>query len=355
MVRGRSLKNDRGLSLSSRGSLRLRLFRAYRLVVALAIATLCLPATVSPGSAATDLSSRLVSIGTGSKGGVYYLAGGAMCDLVNADRFEHGLRCLALSTDGSIANLRALRRGTLDLALVQSDLQYQAYRGTGAFEESGHDANLRAVFSLYTEPFTVLARSESFIDSFDDLKGKRVNVGNPGSGQRSTMESVMAILGWTMEDFGVAAELGLDAAAKALCDGDVDAAVFTVGHPDQAIAQAIKACGAVLVPLSRDLIDKVVAANPSYRRAIIAGGTYASNADDVPTFGVVATLVTSAQIEPRIVTQVVRSVFDNFDAFRAMHPVLKNLNRAEMTRVGLTAPLQAGAVRYFREAGLLSH
>lgn len=315
---------------------------------------LCFAAALGAAVADTDLSSYEVSLGTGSKNGVYYLVGGEVCELVNGGRFKHGLRCLTDPSDGSLANLRALRRGAIDFAFTQSDLQYQAYRGTDAFKDVGRDVNLRSVFSLYSEPFTVLARRDAGIDSFEDLKGKRVNIGSPGSGQRGTLESVMAVLGWSIDDFTVAPELGLEAAAKAVCDGDVDAAIFTIGHPDQVIADAMKICGAVLVNLGSDLVDKVVAVYPYFQRVTIPGTTYAANGEDIISFGVIATLVTSARVEPDVVAQVVRSVFEKFDAFRASHPVLNNLDRKNMTHVGLTAPLHAGAVRYFREAGLLT-
>jgi TRAP transporter solute receptor, TAXI family len=329
--------------------------RAYRAAIAVAILAMCSAPVTCLAAAAPDLTPQLISVDTGTKNGVYYLVGGEICELVNAGRFEHGLRCLTNASDGSLANLRTVRRGGVELALAQSDLQYQAYRGSGVFKEAGRDANLRSVFSLYTEPFTVLARRDAGIGSFDDLKGKRVNVGSPGSGQRGTLESVLTALGWTMEDFTVASELGPEASAKAVCDGDVDAAIFTVGHPDQSISDAIKACGAILVPLGNDLVDRVLAAYPYYQRVTIGGGTYASNLDEINTFGVVATLVTSAQVSADVIAQVVRSVFENFDAFRATHPALKELDRGRMTHVGLAAPLHAGAVRYYREAGLLPH
>lgn len=323
------------------------------MVLNLAISLLCLVVTVPAASANPDLTSDEVSLGTGSKNGVYYLVGGEICELVNGGRFEHGLRCLTEPSDGSLANLRAVRRDAVDFAFAQSDLQYQAYRGTNVFKESGRDVNLRSVFSLYSEPFTVLARHDANIDNFEDLKGKRVNVGSPGSGQRGTLDSVLAVLGWSLDDFTVAPELGLEDAAKAVCDGDVDAAILTIGHPDQVIADAMKICGAVLVNLGNDLVDKVVAAYPFYQRVTIPGSTYAANGADIVSFGVVATLVTSAQTDPDVVVQVVRSVFANFEAFRDSHPVLRSLDRQSMTHVGLTAPLHAGAVRYFREIGLL--
>lgn len=327
----------------------------YRLILAGVLAVLGLTAETGRADFTPTSVSRLISIGTGGKLGVYYPTGGLICDFVNQRRFETGLRCLALTTEGSLANLRVVRRGTLDFALAQSDWQYHAVSGDAAFKDVGRDSNLRSVFSLYAEPFTVLVRRDAGIDRFEDLKGKRVNIGNPGSGQRTTLDSVMAAMGWTAENFAVTEDLPLDEEAKALCEGKVDAAILMVGHPNRAVADAVSSCGAILIPLSGELVEQMVARYPYYRPATIAGGTYASNVDDINTFGVVATLVTSARTDPVVVEQVVRAVFDNFDVFRAAHPALAALKREDMTSLGLTAPLHAGAVRYYREAGLLKH
>lgn len=326
-----------------------------RLILVGVLAVLGLTAETGHADISPTSTSRLISIGTGGKSGVYYPTGGLICDFVNQQRFETGLRCLARSAEGSLANLRAIRRGALDFALAQSDWQYHAFTGDAAFKDVGRDPNLRSVFSLYVEPFTVIARRDAGIDRFEDLKGKRVNIGNPGSGQRSTMDKVMAAMGWTVEDFAVTEDLGLDEEAKALCDDKVDAAIFMVGHPNQAMADAINSCGAILIPLPSELIDQMVSHYPYYRSATILGGTYTSNADDIHTFGAVATFVTSARTDPLVVEQVVRAVFENFDKFRSAHPAFASLKREDMTSVGLTAPLHAGAVRYYREAGLLKH
>ena len=181
-----------------------------------------------------------ITIGTGGVTGVYYPAGGAICRLVNKDRAEHGIRCSVEATGGSVYNINTMRAGELDMGVVQSDIQYNAYKGEGAeFKEAGPFEELRAVFSLHPEPFTVVARADSGIQTFDDLKGKRVNVGNPGSGQRATMEVLMAAKGWKMSDFALASELKSAEQAQALSDNNVDAIVFTVGHPNGSIQEAI--------------------------------------------------------------------------------------------------------------------
>lgn len=297
---------------------------------------------------------RLLRIGTGAKAGVYYSAGGAICHLVNEARWESGIRCLAESTEGSIANLKALRAGTLDFAIVQSDAQYHALTGTGGFSASGPFDDLRAVFSLYPESFTVVARRDAEVHTFTDLAGRRVNIGNPGSGQRQTMEAVMSVLGWTNGTLSLAAEFPPSGQAEALCRDQVDAIVFTVGNPNQSIYDAVVSCGAELVPLTGPVIDRVVSGRPYFRAVTIAGGTYPGNPEDVRTFGMLATLVTTERSDMRSVYQLVKSVFTHLPELRAAHPALAALTKRDMVHDGLTAPLHPGALLYYAQAGLIT-
>ncbi|WP_071799284.1 TAXI family TRAP transporter solute-binding subunit [Natronohydrobacter thiooxidans] len=294
-----------------------------------------------------------ISIGTGGVTGVYYPAGGAICRLVNRDRAEHGIRCGVESTGGSIFNINAIRSGELEFGVAQSDWQYHAYNGTSQFEETGAFEGLRAVFSLHAEPFTVVARADSGITSFDDLAGKRVNIGNPGSGQRGTMDVVMEAMGWTVDTFAQATELPPAEQSLALCDNNVDAIVYTVGHPSGAIQEATTACDTVLVNVDNDAIRALVEERPYYRMATIPGGMYRGTAEDVTTFGVGATFVSSDAVSEDVGYEVTKAIFENLDQFRALHPALGTLDAAEMVSDGLSAPLHPGAERYFREAGLM--
>lgn len=304
-------------------------------------------------SAGTASAQTFLTIGTGGVTGVYYPTGGAICRLVNKGRKEHGIRCAVESTGGSIYNLKTIRAGELDMGVAQSDWQHHAYHGTGAFAEDGPFEGLRSVFALHAEPFTVLARADAGIRTFEDLKGKRVNIGNPGSGQRGTMEVLMNALGWTRDDFALTSELKSAEQSKALCDNKVDAIVFTVGHPNASIKEATTACDAVLVPVAGPAVDQLVAQHDYYRKAEIPGGLYSGNPEPVPTFGVGATLVTSAATSDQAVYQLVKAVFENFDDFRRLHPTFAGLAKGEMVKDGLSAPLHEGAVRYYREAGLM--
>jgi len=294
---------------------------------------------------------QFFSIGTGGVTGVYYPTGGAICRLVNQGRSEHGFRCSAESTGGSIYNINTVRAGELEFGVAQSDWQYHAYNGTSRFEEAGAFDGLRAVFSVHPEPFTLIVPGDSDIDSFDDLVGLRVNVGNPGSGQRATMEVVMGAFGIAMEDFAVATEFQGAEMAQALCNGQIDAMIYTVGHPAAAVTEVTTTCDAKLVDVTGAPIDQLIADNPYYRTATIPGGMYRGTDSDVTTFGVGATFVTSADVSEEIVYTTVKAVFDNFSDFTGLHPAFANLSEEAMISDGLSAPLHPGAERYYRERG----
>lgn len=312
------------------------------------IATLASLFSFSQNSVAAD---RYITIGTGGVTGVYYPAGGAICRLVNRGRKDHGIRCSVESTGGSVYNLNALRAGELDIAVAQSDWQYHSYMGTGPFKSLGKDKNLRSLFSLHSEPFTVIARADAGVKSFEDLKGKRVNIGNPGSGQRATMEAIMEVKGWDKSVFKLASELKASEQAQALCDNKIDVMIYAAGHPNGAVQEVTTTCDAKIIPVEGEAIDKLVNQFPFYAYTTIPGNMYNGNEEDIRTFGVKATFVTSATIETEIIYQVVKAVFDNFDNFKTLHPVFSTLNPKDLIRSGNSAPLHPGAEKYFRERG----
>jgi TRAP transporter TAXI family solute receptor len=308
---------------------------------------------IGASPAPVKAETQFVTIGTGGVTGVYYPTGGAICRLVNKTRKEHGIRCTVESTGGSVYNLNTIAAGELDMGVAQSDQQYYAWNGQKAFKDQGPNKDLRAVFSVHPEPFTVVARKDSGIKTFEDLKGKRVNIGNPGSGQRATMEVVMAAYGWTKDDFKLASELKSAEQSSALCDNKVDAMVFTVGHPSGSIKEASTSCDSVIVEVAGPKIDKLVNDNDYYRTATVPGGMYRGTPDDTKTFGVGATFVSSDKVPDEVIYTVVKSVFENFDQFKKLHPAFVVLKKEEMITDGLSAPLHDGAVKYYKEAGLM--
>ncbi|MEP7206693.1 MAG: TAXI family TRAP transporter solute-binding subunit [Casimicrobiaceae bacterium] len=303
----------------------------------------------APGTAVAQ--QKFVTIGTGGVTGVYYAVGGSVCRLVNKDRAKTGIRCSVESTGGSVYNVNAIKNGELDFGLAQSDVQYNDYNGAGSFKEP--DKDLRSVFAVHPEPFTLVARKEANIRNFQDLKGKRVNVGNPGSGTRAAMEELLTAENMKMSDFALASELKADEHGPALCDNKIDAFFYGVGHPSANIQDPTTTCGAKLVPLSDGNIDALVKKNAYYAKVTIPGGLYSGNPQPTPTYGVAATMVTSAKVPADVVYTITKAVFENLDEFKKLHPAFAHLTAENMVKDGLSAPLHDGAVRYFKEKGLI--
>jgi len=313
-------------------------------VLALAGATLL---TAGPAAA----QQKFITIGTGGVTGVYYAVGGAVCRLMNKDRAKTGIRCSVESTGGSAFNINTIKGGELDFGLAQSDVQYTAVKGEGSFKQTGAFGDLRSVYSVHPEPFTVLARKEANIAKFEDFKGKRFNVGNPGSGTRLSMEELLGALGWKLSDFSLASELKADEHGPALCDNKIDGFYYGVGHPSANIQDPTTTCGAKLVPLTGPAIDRLVADHPYYAKATIPGGLYSGNPNPTQTYGVLATMVTSAKTPDDVVYNLVKATFDNFDEFKKLHPAFANLDPANMVKDGLSAPLHPGAAKFYKEKG----
>lgn len=323
------------------------LWSGTAVAVAVSAALAALPAIASAAE------NKFISIGSAGVTGVYFPAAGAICRLVNKGRDLHGIRCAVEPTGGSVVNLSRIRTGTIDLALVQSDWHYYAYKGEAGMRDVGAFDKLRSIFSLHGEPFTVVARADAGVRQFADLKGKRVNIGNRGSGQRGTMEVVLDAMGWTTGSFGKVLELPSDEQSQALCDNKIDAMVFVSGFPSGSVKEATTLCAARLVDVKGRAIDRLVEANAFYRKTLIPSGVYAGTDRDIETFGTLATVVASSDVSDEIVYQIVASVFADLREFKKQHPALMYLDADEMKRDGLTAPIHAGALRYYREKGWL--
>jgi TRAP transporter TAXI family solute receptor len=293
------------------------------------------------------------TIGTGSVSGVYYQVGTAICRQMNRARGLHGVNCSAEASDGSLYNIGQMRANEYNFAVIQSDWQYHAMKGTSKFSDAGPYTELRAVFSAHPEPFTVLARADAGIDSFDDLKGKRVNLGPLDSGQRATAETLLRVLGWSLNDFTKVGTLNAADQSKALCDGEFDAIVYTVGHPNRSVGEAARGCDVALVGVPTDIVDQVITQGPYFSAVTIPAGTYREIKGEAQTFGVRATLVTKASVPDDMVYAMVKATFENLGEVRRMHQALETLKPEEMVSSALTAPLHPGARKYFVETGLL--
>ncbi|MHB1397472.1 MAG: TAXI family TRAP transporter solute-binding subunit [Trichloromonadaceae bacterium] len=297
---------------------------------------------------------RYVTMGTGGVTGVYYPTGGAISKLVNAKRKEYNLRMTVESTGGSVFNVNALMNGDLEMGVIQSDIQYQALKGLGEWEGKPQ-TKLRAMFAIHPEAVTILAAADKNIKSVADMKGKIVNIGAPGTGQRVNSLDLFKTAG-----IDVAKDLKTEGlkpaeAAGMLQDGRIDAYFYTVGHPNGSIKEAVAGTRKVtFVPVSAEMVKKLVAEQPYYAPAMIPVAAYpgVDNTEDVPTFGVKATICTSADVPEDVVYTVTKEVFTNIDELRKLHPALDVLTKENMLQ-GLSAPLHPGAEKYFKEAGLL--
>lgn len=296
-------------------------------------------------------ADRFITIGTGGVTGVYYPTGGAICRLVNKDRKTHGIRCSVESTGGSVYNSRTIRQGELDFGVVQSDVQAAALNGTGAFKDDGANPNLRAVFSVHPEPMHLMARADAGIATINDLKGKKVNIANPGSGTRVLAETLMKYHRITADDLALAAELKSSEQSAALCDGKIDATIWAAGLPNGSSQEATSTCDVKIINLKGPGIDKLLAENSAYAAATIPGGMYPGNDTDIASWGPKATFVTSANTPDDVVYALVKAVFGNFDTFKKLHPAFARLKEDEMIKDGLTADLHPGAAKYYKERG----
>lgn len=317
------------------------------LIATAAIAGLAMTA----GSVGSAGAAEFITIGTGGVTGVYYPTGGSICRLVNKGKKKHGVRCSVESTGGSVYNINTIRAGELDMGVAQSDWQYHAYNGTAKFKKAGPFKALRAVFSVHAEPVTIIARKDAGITNIKDMVGKRINIGNPGSGTEATWSVMWSAMGHKNSDLKLAAQMKSAETPGALCDNKIDALFFLVGHPNGLSKEATTTCDSVMVVADGPAIDKLVKDNPFYRYATIPAGMYRGNPKDVKTFGVGATFVSSTRTPARTVYQVVKAVFENFDQFKKLHPAFANLKESEMIRDALSAPLHDGALKYYKEKG----
>lgn len=294
-----------------------------------------------------------VVIGTASPAGIDYPLGGSICRLFNLDVPRHGLRCAEEPSAGSVANIESLRSGRIDIGIVPSDVLADAVAGQGRFASRGPATDLRVLFAGHADIFTVVARQGSGIRTVADLRGKRIGIGSPGSRQRAQMERVMAALGLTRNDFADVRELLPAEQNRAFCANELDAIVYSVGHPNGLIRHATFTCHGMLVAVGGPGIDRMLSEYKEYERAAIPGGTYPVNPEDVHTFGVRAVVVTTTRMPETVAYEITRAVFDNFDDFRRLHPAFEALSVSKTIHATGRAPVHAGAARYYREHGWL--
>lgn len=320
---------------------------------------LCLAAAIMASTVAgcmavsVVLAPSPVTLATGTPGGVYHPVGNAICRMFNLEDQHQAMPCVAVSSDGSVANIRRVENGQSTFGLSQTDVAYAAFHGEGPFSAAGPDPKLRMLIALYPEAFTVVARADIGIRDFQDLRGKRIGIGTTGAGYTFTRDVILGFYGWTISDPERVLELGPAEQNQALCSGKVDAIIFEAGHPNGLTQEATTGCQARLVRVAGPPIDRLLAMHPYYVASVIPGGMYAGNPDDVPTIGTRAVLVTSSNQPDALAYAVVKAVFENFADFRRLHPALSTLNIKDMVPSEAVIPIHPGALNYYREAGLI--
>jgi TRAP transporter TAXI family solute receptor len=293
-----------------------------------------------------------ITIGTGGITGVYYPTGVAIAKMVNKEKEEHRIRAIVESTAGSVFNVNAIMADDIEFGMVQSDLQFQAMNGIAEWKDSGPQTALRAILSLYPETVTLVAGADTGIKHIRDLTGKPVNIGNLGSGHHQNAIDALKAAGIDYQRDIKASSSKIQDASKMLQEHTIDAFFYTAGHPSAALEDATSGTRKVFIADITD-IDDMLQSVPYYTKATIPINLYpgASNKHDIKTFGVKATLVTSAAVPDDIVYIVTKAIFENFTDFRKLHPAYSSLSRESMLK-GLSAPIHPGAMRYFKEAGL---
>jgi hypothetical protein len=294
-----------------------------------------------------------VTIATGGVTGIYYQIGAAICRLIRRTPDAARFPCSVASSPGSVRNITTMRWAGMPFAIVQADTQYKAVKGTGPFAEVGPYLNLRSLFSVVPEAFTIVAAAGSGIYNAADLLGRRVNAGNFGSGTRATVEEVLRFRGWRPQDLENLPHISSNLQSQALCRGQLDALVFVAANPSAAVAESASGCGARLVSPQDEFINGLVKAFPYYERVTIPGGTYRNNPQDVHTFGTRATVVARSDVPNDVVYALVKSVFTQLAEFRRLDLSFTQLQAEDMVGACNFAPLHPGAERYFREVGLL--
>src|SRR5271156_3258934 len=299
------------------------------------------------------LAPNPVSLTTGIPGGVYHPVGNAICRMYNLEGEHPAMPCVAVSSDGSVENIRRVENGDSAFGLSQTDVALAAYHGEGPFAAAGPDSKLRILIALYPEAFTVVARADTGIRDFQDLRGKRVGIGTSGVGYNFTRDVILGFYGSTIPDPERVLEFAPTEQNEALCSNKVDAIIFEAGHPNGLTQEATTDCRARLVRVAAPPIDRLLAMHSYYIASVIPGGMYAGNPGDVPTIGTRAVLVSSSNQPDELTYAVVKAVFENFAVFRRLHPALSTLEIKDMVPSAAVMPIHPGALKYYREAGLL--
>lgn len=287
---------------------------------------------------------KLMSMLTGGTSGTYYPLGGAMAKVITD---ETGIQTDAVSSNASADNVVALAEGEAEIAFVQTDVMANAVEGTNAFEGKAVD-NVLALGSLYPETVQIVTLADSGISSVEDLKGKKVSVGAPGSGTYINAEQILEIHGMTMDDID-AQNLDFGESTGGIQDGNIDAAFITSGTPTGAVDGLSATNPVSIVPISQEKVDELVEKYPYYAADTIPSGTYGMESE-VNTVAVLAMLAVSKDLSEDLVYDITKAIYENTDAISHAKGEFITL---ETATDGIGIDFHPGAEKYFKEEGLL--
>ena len=299
----------------------------------------------------SDLSHLL--LGTGSVQGVYFPIGGVICRLLNRHKNLHKIRCSLESTGGSIYNLKELNQGNFDIVFAQSDWQFHAYNGSSAFEKIGPNPKLRAVFALEADPVAILVKRTSEISHFDELADRRVSFGYTRSLQHRIIDDLLATKGWSSDKFKEVRPMSDTKQVAQLCEDKIEAITLLSSSLNDYLKDLPEGCQMNLIPIVGVEVSDVIKLKPYYRTGKILKGLVPGVDQDIQSFGLGATFVTNEDTSPKAIYHVVKEVVENFRDFKSLHPSLADLNKKDLSHAGISIPLHAGAIRYYKEARLL--
>ena len=288
--------------------------------------------------------SQLV-IATGGTGGTYYPLGGGMADHITKNA---GISATAQATGASAENIRLLRDKKADIAFTQNDIAEYASKGTNMFQQDGKIEAFQALGALYDETIQIVVSADSNIKNVADLKGKRVSVGAPGSGTEVNAQQILEAYGLTFDDTKLQ-RLSFADSAKAIQDGQLDAAFQTAGTPTAAITELAATTGVKIIPIDADKIDAIIAKYPFYVKTVVPANTYQTVPEEVTTVSVKSMLLVRADLSEDLVYKVTKAIFENTD--KLGHAKAKEI-KMESVLAGVSIPIHPGAKKYFDEKGV---
>jgi len=298
-------------------------------------------------AATPALAQQQLSVATGGTGGVYFPMGGGLAEIINNN--VEGYSATAEVTGASVENMGLVATGDADLAIGLADTVFQAQTGTGRFEGQQLEM-ISGIATLYANMVQIVTLESSGISSLEDLRGKRVSIGAPGSGTEVNAEAILTANGISYDDIDEQ-RLNFNETADALANGDIDAGFWSVGAPTSSILNLATTNGITMIELSDDEIAAAQAADPIFARTTLAGGTYEGVADDIAVLGIPNVLVASTEMSDDLAYALTKAMFENIADLQAVHPAA-NETTVEFTMSATPIPLHPGAIRYYEEIGV---